>query len=475
MSTFSGLPSINALNATPQLHWPPRSECGHSVQFYSEDRHLVDRLCSYIGEALEAGHSAVVIATEVHRNALRNLLELGATVAGAIKQGRYIALDAAETLAKFTRDGHPQPDLFFQVIGTVLDAAQSAASDGKVVAFGEMVALLWSSGQRQAALQLEQLWNDLGRTRPFMLHCAYPLEAFRAEDDANFFLNLCREHSSVVPDDSYTALNSDQERLCNIAQLQQKAHALELVRAQRESLEKANLDLVAQANARHEQMGKLSDAEQALRSLSQRLLRVQDEERRRLGTQLHDSVGQYLAVLKMGLDILRSDNAPSGPVATQLLTECSQLLDKSIRELRSLSYLLYPPMMDETGLQTSFSWYVDGFSSNTGIRIKLDIMPELPRLPSEIELTLFRVLQESLTNVHRHSGSSDARVRLRVEDRTVRLEVSDSGKGLPGAIQAGQLGVGLRAMEERLRQLGGHLQLSSNSGGAVLTAAIPLA
>jgi signal transduction histidine kinase len=466
MSTFSSLPPTDASGIVPHAHWHSNGETGHSVQFYSDDAYLIDRLSAYFGDALKSGASAVILATEAHRNALlARLLDGGTAVGSAIKAGRYVALDAAETLAKFMRDGHPDTALFSEVVGAVFESAKAAVPGERVAAFGEMVALLWAEGRRQAALELEQLWNDLGRRYSFMLHCAYPLSGFRAEEDGELFMKICREHSKVIPAEEYTALTSDEERSRNVAQLQQKARALEVERADRES--------------RQEELRRLGDSEQDLRKLSHRLLRVQDEERRRLGTQLHDSVGQYLAVLKMGLDILRSDNAPSGPVAKQLMTDCAQLIEKSIRELRALSYLLYPPMMDETGLQTSLVWYLEAFTNNTGIRVQLDVMPEMPRLSREIELTLFRVLQESLANVHQHSGSCEAAVVLRVEDGAVRLEVRDSGKGLSAAEphngNAGKLGVGLRAIEERLRQLGGTLQLTSNTAGTTLSATISLA
>jgi signal transduction histidine kinase len=348
----------------------------------------------------------------------------------AIKQGRYVCLDAADTLGKFMRDGKPDAALFRQTIGgTIADASRASRSE-QVLAFGEMVALLWAEGNRDAALDLERLWNDLALTHSFHLRCAYPLSGFRNAEDTQLFLNVCAEHSDVIPAETYTELNNDKERMRAVAHLQQKAQALEFEKSQRESLRKSNLELEASAAAREAELRRLGDSEQRLRELSQRLLRVQDEERRRLGSELHDSVAQYLAMLKLGLETLRSENSPAHTGAHQVVSDCLLLLEQSIERLRSVSYFLYPPMIEEAGLQTAIRWYVDSFSRGANIKVMVDLPTGMISLPRELKLTVFRVLQESLANVQRHSGSNIAYVRLRAEDGELRLEVHDEGKGI---------------------------------------------
>ena len=221
----------------------------------------------------------------------------------------------------------------------------------------------------------------------------------------------------------------------------------------------------------------LEGSERSLRELSGRLLRMQDEERGRLGRELHDTIGQYLSALKMSLEILGS--TPAAKTADSL-AECIRIADQCIREVRTISYLLYPPMLEEMGLQTAIEWHVDGFTKRSGIQVDCEVQPDLGRLPRDVEVAVFRIFQESLTNIHRHSGSPTAEVRLWLEDGKVILEVRDKGKGAPASIlefsndALGTLGVGLRGMRERVRQLGGKLELSSSEKGMTVRAVVPV-
>jgi len=226
---------------------------------------------------------------------------------------------------------------------------------------------------------------------------------------------------------------------------------------------------------------RLSDSEQSLRRLSLHLLRTQDEERRRIGRDLHDSVGQYLAVLKMRLDSLSLAEGSMEEVRREIF-ECIRLAEDSITEVRTVSYLLYPPMLDEQGLKSAVPWYLDGFSARSGIHIGFDAGQDFGRLPRESELALFRVLQESLTNVHRHSGSQTAHVRLFLKDGFAILQVEDKGSGIsPDLLKEGgedsmaTLGVGLRGMNERMQQLGGKLELVSTKHGTTVSGIVPAA
>ena len=479
----TALPNLNTAAHLPPVQWHESDHRGHVVQFYSDDSYLLEELSRFIGTALGAGDSAVVIATQKHLDGLAlRLKSRGFDLARAARHGRYIALEASETLSKFMVGASPDPQRFRDVIVPALERTSAAAEGEKrrVVAFGEMVALLWAEGQVDAAIRLEQLWNELARTHTFSLRCAYPIKGFGQQQHGTPFLKICSEHSAVIPGESYSALANDDERLRTVAQLQQQAEAFETEKLLHEALQSAHAALEQEITERRLAQEKLHASELSLRELSGRLLETQDEERRHLGRELHDTLGQHLVVLKMGLDLLKSERCPSGDAANQLLEDCAGLVEQSIKEIRTMSYLLYPPMLEEAGLGTAAVWYVDGFTKRSGIETTLDIPPDFIRVPREVELTIFRVLQESLTNVHRHSGSQVAHVRLYVSDGSLNLEIKDEGKGIPSTVlrslnsSQGTHGVGLRGMQERVRHLGGSLQLDSDPDGTTLHAAIPL-
>lgn len=214
----------------------------------------------------------------------------------------------------------------------------------------------------------------------------------------------------------------------------------------------------------------------SLRRLSSHLQHVQDNERRRIARDLHDSAGQYLAALKMNLAQLKRADPKR---AQAVLTESNQLLDTCLAEIRTISYLLHPPMLDESGLASAAAWYVEGFAKRSSIQANLEISPRLERLPADIEMVLFRALQESLTNVHRHSQSSKVDVRLEVENGHAVLLVRDYGRGFPPEklenLRGGSdLGVGTTGMRERVIELGGTLEVCSEEPGASVKVTLPI-
>ena len=216
-------------------------------------------------------------------------------------------------------------------------------------------------------------------------------------------------------------------------------------------------------------------ADTSLRLLSARLLQFQDDERRKFSRELHDSLGQYLAAVKMSLATL--EPLMKGNPTYQ---ESMNLLDRSLLETRTISHLLHPPLLDEAGLRSATQWYVEGFTQRSGITTTLEIPPNLRRLPNSIELTLFRIMQEGLTNIHRHSKSENATIVLRQSGNQVVLTIRDYGTGMPADVlerfkQNGTgVGVGLAGMRERVRQLGGQLDIASAGNGTSLTASLPL-
>jgi PAS domain S-box-containing protein len=219
-------------------------------------------------------------------------------------------------------------------------------------------------------------------------------------------------------------------------------------------------------------------AENAARELSARLLQMQDEERRRLARELHDSAGQLIAALMMNIDQLITTNG--GAERERLLPDSQVLLQSLNKEIRTISHLLHPPLLDEVGLSSALQWYVDGFAKRSGIATTLELAADFGRVNSDLEIAIFRVVQECLTNVHRHSGSSEAVVRLNRCQDAVLLEIQDAGQGIPPEKQSqllgsGPVGVGLRGMRERVLQLGGTLNLQSNDSGTIVRAMFPIA
>ncbi len=220
-------------------------------------------------------------------------------------------------------------------------------------------------------------------------------------------------------------------------------------------------------------------AEVSLRELAGRLLHTQDEERRHLARELHDHAGQTLTALGMNLSALQDIARALDPKVVNLATESQQLSDDLSKEIRTLSYLLHPPLLDEAGLVYALRWYVEGFSERSKIKVDLELPEDLGRLPNELELVIFRVVQESLTNIHRHSGSASARINLTRSAGTVKFEISDRGKGIPqekqSEMNAARSGLGVRGMQERVRQFGGTLRIVSSDRGTKVVVTLPLA
>jgi len=693
------------MNAAPMPASYSHEPHAHVVQFYSEDRFLLDELCNFIGAALSAGSSAVVIATKGHEDSLsRRLKGQGLDLAKAAAAGRYVALDAAETLARLMVGGLPDPGRFAEIIGGVMARAASAAADDnhRVVAFGEMVALLWAEGKPEAAIRTEKLWNQLAKAYSFSLRCAYPMQGFCREEHEDALQRICDEHSGVVPDESYSELTSEEERLRRVVHLQQRMQVLLSEVESRRKEEQFRLfveavpdcaifmmDLegristwnpgavrlrgykaaeilgrhfscfypneeilagaaqrlmeqaIREGHAEDEgwsvrkdgttfwanviiatlrdeagrvigfgnvtrdlserrraeialrrsedrfrlmseavqdyaifmldpeghvstwntgarrikgyqaeeiigqhfsvfyldednragkpsreleiavEQGRCEDEgwrvrkdgstfwanvtitpvrdetnkligfakvtrdatermqkERSLRDLTSHLLQMQDEERRRIGRDLHDTLGQCVTAIKISLDSLATCLEPNTVIGQQV-TQCVRLAEECVKEVRTISYLLYPPMLEEMGLKSAIPWYLEGFTARSGIQVTFEVSADFKRLSRDAELALFRVLQESLTNVHRHSGSQTAHVQLRMNDGEAILEVKDDGKGMPSMIleASGEswqraIGVGLRGMRERLGQLGGKLEISSTPSGATVTARV---
>ncbi len=298
-------------------------------------------------------------------------------------------------------------------------------------------------------------------------------------------------HLSAYPD------KPEKKRLAAQAVREQLANALERNAANErerirveQQLRAANeqLDLkiqertseLTQANELlHSEIQRRVQTEEMLRKLSARILTLQDEERRRLGRELHDSAGQLLAALHINLGVI-AQRTQGDPFLSSTVAESAALADQVISEIRTLSYLLHPPMLDETGLGSAIEWYARGFSGRSKIAVQLDLDPSLPRFPTEVETAIFRIVQESLVNIHRHSGSRTAFISLRASCDGAVLVIRDEGCGIaPDILKnmedcGANIGVGIGGMRERARQLGGSISIRGANPGTLVEVNLPI-
>jgi PAS domain S-box-containing protein len=257
---------------------------------------------------------------------------------------------------------------------------------------------------------------------------------------------------------SEKALRESEERLRTLSD------SLEVqVRARTQELEQRNAEILQQS--------------EQLRELSNRLLKTQDDERRRIARELHDSAGQLITVLGMNLAGI-AQRVGQNPSLSETVEDTQNLVQQLSREIRTTSYLLHPPLLDENGLSQAIHWYMQGLKERSDLEIELSVPENFGRLPADLELTIFRIVQEGLTNIHRHSGSKTATIRLSRSADSVLLRIEDHGKGISPeklvAIRAQRTGVGITGMRERVRHLKGVMDIQSNGTGATISVTFPV-
>ena len=400
---------------------------------------------------LERGEKCIFIAPE---NTLRDVNEalhaIGIDVDEAMNSGRLAVASQEDT---YLRNGHFEPDRMIRFLADSLEPAIASGFSGLRVV-GEMT---WALGGDLGAGQLieyEAKLNHFVQDHPVAVTCQYDRNRFSPE----VILNVIRTHPIViygnfvcsnpyyVPPEEFLAPNHAEMEVKRLL---------------------ANLRDREQAN-------------KALRELSRRLFQMQDEEHRRIARELHDSIAQELAAVSMNLGVLQRRIEGRDLITDNLLSDSMALVEQCNREIRTISHLLHPPLLDELGLRRALQDYIEGFAGRSAIATTLDVAEDLDRLPAEIETALFRVVQESLGNIHRHSGSTTAAVRIRRDAGTVRLEISDEGGGVPPGLRLGNkemsvpVGVGIAGMRERLRQVGGQLEIESSDCGTTVRAIVTL-
>lgn len=295
------------------------------------------------------------------------------------------------------------------------------------------------------------------------------------------YLSVCERSSAASPDAARTA-----KALRDIIDGRRAEYRMEYPCESPDGLRWFQLRVSRPSGARstrivvaHEDITEVKRAQQDLARLSSRLIQVQDEERRALARELHDTTAQNLLAIGLNLARLREPVAAVGELVPRVLAETLDLSEQCLQQVRTLSYLLHPPLLDEMGLPSALRWFAKGFAERSNLDVRVHLVEGSDvRLPREIATTLFRVAQEALSNVHRHSGSAMALIALDRRDDVIRLEIADRGRGLRTPIDTRHdvqaIGVGISGMRVRLEQLGGRLEIESSTSGTCVTASVPL-
>ena len=388
----------------PTADWREMKSPDHFVQFYENDNSVVESVSGYIASGLSTGDTCIAITMRPHREAIENnLRERHIDLVSASASGRYVMLDASETLSRFMQEGMPDPSRFEQTVGQVI--ARAAENGAGVRAFGEMVATLWSEGNHNAAIRLEDLWNNLAKKHAFSLFCAYSMESFGGDALTGPFRTICSQHSHVIPTESYTAMNDPGERLREISRLQQKAQALE-----------------AEIACRKEAEAALCRQKEEVLALNARLKRAMMEMQHRVKNNLQVIAAmiemqefEYNAECAVPIKefVRLKSHVNTLAVVHDLLTTNSDETEEerpvSIKEV--LEKLL--PMLEKTAWKQAVSFKIADAS-----------------IPSKQCVALSLVANELITNSLKH-GKSRAELTLTVQGRQVRMEVGDDGPGFP--------------------------------------------
>jgi signal transduction histidine kinase/ActR/RegA family two-component response regulator len=472
----------------PRLDWSLMSETEHFVQLYENHGYLIESLGGFVGSGLRNGDPCIVVATKPHRDELEDLLQAsGLDVRAEIMSGRYVPLDASETLSSFMIDGQPSLELFNSVIGGLI----AGNSNGRPLrVFGEMVALLWSSGNFAASIRLEELWNDLQQKHRFSLFCAYPIDGFAGEALESPLSHVCATHTRVLPTESFTSLTDTDERLRAIIRLQQKARSLEAEIAERKAVEDAlrrvkdELEMLLT----REQMAR-ADAEEANRLKDDFLATVSHE----LRTPLNAIIGWSHMIRQGGLD----EETVSRAIATieRNAKSQAQLVEDILDVSRVISgkLRLHIEPVDIASVINAAIDSVQLAADSKSIRLAVTLDPSARHVSGDSN-RLQQVVWNLLSNAIKFTppgGRVD--VRLERADSSVRLTVNDSGPGIEPEFlpfifdrfrqadgtstrRHGGLGLGLSIVRHLVELHGGTVKADSpgEGSGATFTITLPL-
>jgi signal transduction histidine kinase/ActR/RegA family two-component response regulator len=475
--------NLTGQDFAPLSHWSEMSESEHFVQFYETDGFLLNSLSGFVGAGLRAGEAVIVIATKEHRVGLDELLKgSGLDIFSARATGQYISLDAGETLSKFMVDGQPDAELCFQIVGSIIERA--AQGRPRVRIFGEMVALLWAEGNCDAAIHLEELWNNLGKIHPFSLFCAYTLNGFNGEEFAERLGHVCAGHSRVIPAESYTALDNADERLRAITVLQQKARSLQAeINERKEAEEQLRTSLVREQIAR-------AEAENANRLKDEFLDTVSHE----LRTPLTAILGWAHMIRSSSLDessVVRAVEIieRNAKAQAQLVED---ILDVSRVGTGKLRLMIEPVDVASVINAAIDSVLLAADSKNIQLEVTLD---PSARFVSGDSGRLQQVAWNLLSNAIKFTPSG-GRVSIRLEraGSSAQIRVSDTGQGISPQFlpfifdrfrqadgsstrRHGGLGLGLAIVKHLVELHGGtvHAESPGEGLGTTFTIKLPLA
>jgi signal transduction histidine kinase/ActR/RegA family two-component response regulator len=470
-------------NVAPASDWSAMSDTDHFVQFYEADGFLLNSLSGFIGSAIKSGDGAIVLATKEHRDGLDELLEAnGLDVTSAKTSGRYVSLDAAETLSKFMLDGSPDTAAFNQLMGGVIANVTDGRS--RVRAFGEMVALLWAEGNHAGAIRLEELWNDLQTSHSFSLFCAYPMHGVGGEKFTEPHSGVCTVHSRVIPAESYAGLDDQEARLRVIAKLQQKAASLEAeVKEREQAEERLRLALVGEQMAR-------AEAETANRMKDEFLATVSHE----LRTPLNAIIGWSHLLQTGSLDeatISRAIETIDRNAKTQ-----AQLIEDILDVSRMISgkLRLNSEPVDIASVINAAIDSVELAVDSKNLELEVTLDPSARHTLGDSS-RLQQVVWNLLANAIKFTPSG-GRIEVKVEraGRNLKLRVSDTGQGISSEFlpfiferfrqadgtttrQHGGLGLGLAIVRHLVELHGGTIRAESagEGQGSTFTIRLPLA
>jgi signal transduction histidine kinase/ActR/RegA family two-component response regulator len=494
VSQFGG--SISLGEFAPRTAWSEMGESEHFAQFYETEASLLDSLSGFIGVGLGAGDACVVVATEEHREGLNARLQMyDLDLAAARASGRYVSLDAAETLSKFTVDGVLDPELFAERIGEIMSRA--AESGRRVRVYGEMVALLWAEGDHDAAIRLEGLWNALRESRSFSLFCGYPMSGFGGEAFAEPLSRVCAGHSRVIPAESYTALNDPDERLRAILSLQQKATALEAEIAERKQAEAALRAVKDELEAQVRERERLLVREQIARAEAENASHLKDEF---LATVSHELRTPLTAIIGW-THMLRSDGLDKAAKtrALQVIERNAKALAQLVEDILDVSRVITGKLrlnveaVDAAAVINAAIDSVQLAAETKGIQLGVTLDPSARHIAGDAS-RLQQVVWNLLSNAIKFSPSG-GRVEVRLEraDSGVQISVSDTGDGISPAFlpyifdrfrqadgtstrRHGGLGLGLSIVRHLVELHGGtvHAESAGEGCGATFTIHLPL-
>jgi PAS domain S-box-containing protein len=390
-------------------------------------------------------------------------------------------VSANEALKRKSTELAEQREFFRVTLASIGDAVITTDTEGRITFLNPVAEAMtgWKSDD-VIGQPVEKVFNIVNEEtrQPAFNPVTTVLREGMVVGLANHTALIARNGKEIAIDDSAAPIRDSTGKISGVVMVfhdvTKQRQAEIALRESNQSLSEARDHLEKRVQ---ERTAELKTANENLRQLSASLLQARDDEQRRLARELHDSVGQLIAAISMNIGVVKGEAHNLSPNASKCVFENAELLEQVSSEIRTISHLLHPPLLDEMGLGSAVQWYVEGFVERSKIKVELDVPDDFGRLPSDAEIAIFRIIQQCLTNIHRHSESATAAIRIRRQTDHLVVEVKDSGKGIPKErlrelTESARTGVGLAGMHERLRQLGGTLQIESGGNGTLVRASL---